>query len=122
MSQRTRILAACLVVAVTACITYSLSGHAKGTLAPVALLEKLQGLSGSFSTAPPALTFEPLPTDPAGIAELVKRLATTCFETPEEEQPFSRVRLQLYRHVLPIVVRLHEHACRCQNPCVATAG
>lgn len=98
LSQRTRILAACLATAVTACVTYSLSGHAKGTLAPVALLEKLQGLSGSLGTAPQSLTFEQLPTDTAGIAELVKRLADTCFETPEEDQPFRRVRLQLYRH------------------------
>ena len=105
LSQRTRILAACLVVAVTACITYSLSGHAKGTLAPVALLEKLQGLSGSLGTAPQSLTFEHFPTDSAGIAELVTRLADTCFKTPEDEQPFRRVRLQLYRHAHAPVVQ-----------------
>ena len=105
LSQRTKLFAACLALAVTACISYRFSGHSKVTLAPAALLEKLQGLSGSLSTAPQSLTFEHFPTDSAGIAELVTRLADTCFKTPEDEQPFRRVRLQLYRHAHAPVVQ-----------------
>lgn len=82
-----------LVIYIAAFLLYSLSGDTGSGTAPAALL----GFLGHSLPATPKtdLVYEQLPTDSEGIA--VSELSYTCFQTPEEDQPQSLVKPQLYR-------------------------
>ena len=84
-----------LVICIAAFLAYSLSEDTGNGTAPAALL----GFVGHSLPASPktGLVYEQIPTDSEGIADMASELSYTCFHTPEEDQPQSLVKPQMYR-------------------------